>query len=254
MHSIISIKTLCIIPARLGSTRLPRKPLALIAGVPMVVRTYSAAAACKAIDKVIVATDSEEIKKIIEGVGGHVVMSPSELKTGTDRVAFVAQQFPEYDVVINLQGDEPFIKPEMLTTLIQPFKTDPTVKMTTLGSPLDFSTQHKSPDFVKVLYDFNSDAIYFSRSPVPYFRQPADNVNVLHHKGVYAFTKEFLQLYTQLPQTPMEIAESLEQLRVIEHGFKIRICKVLQQTLEINTPEELEVANVKLNTTTDYTT
>ncbi len=242
MQSITAMKTICIIPSRLGSTRIPRKPLALIAGKPMVVRTYQAAKSCKDIDKIVVATDSEEIKTIIEQAGGIAVMSPAELKTGSDRVAFVAEQFPEYEVIINLQGDEPFMKAEMLSTLIQPFRTDATVKMTTLGSPLNFETQHQNPDIVKVLYDFNGDAIYFSRSPLPYFRQPSSNINVLHHMGVYAFKRDFLQVYNKLPQTPMEIAESLEQLRVIEHGFKIRVCKVLHHTLEVNTSEELAMA------------
>lgn len=236
------MKTLCIIPSRLGSTRIPRKPLALIGGKPMVQRTYEAAMSCSDIDKVIVATDSDEIKHVIEKIGGNAVMSPAELKTGSDRAAFVAEQFPDYDVIINLQGDEPFMKDEMLSTLIQPFKQDPSVKMATLGSPLNFETQHQNPDIVKVLYDFNGDAIYFSRSPLPYFRQPSNNVNVLHHMGVYAFKRDFLQQYTKMPQTPMEIAESLEQLRVLEHGFKIRVCKVPQRTLEINTPEELLLA------------
>lgn len=236
------MRTLCIIPSRLGSTRIPRKPLALIGGKPMVQRTYEAAMSCTDIDKVIVATDSEEIKQVIENIGGNAVLSPAELKTGSDRAAFVAEHFPDYEVIINLQGDEPFMKGEMLSTLIQPFKQDASVKMATLGSPLNFETQHQNPDIVKVLYDFNGDAIYFSRSPLPYFRQPSKNVNVLHHMGVYAFKRDFLQQYTKMPQTPLEMAESLEQLRVIEHGFKIRVCKVSQRTLEINTPEELEQA------------
>lgn len=236
------MKVLCIIPARLGSTRIPRKPLAMIAGKPMVQRTYEAAMSCPDIDKVVVATDNQEIIDVIKAAGGDAVMSPEALITGSDRVAFVAEQYPDYDVVINLQGDEPFMQGEMLSALIKPFKEDESVKMATLGSPLHFESQHQDPNTVKVLYDFHGDAIYFSRSPVPYFRQPSDNINVLHHKGVYAFRADFLKQYAKLPQTPMEIAESLEQLRVLEHGIKIRVCKVPHRTLEINTPEELEQA------------
>jgi 3-deoxy-manno-octulosonate cytidylyltransferase (CMP-KDO synthetase) len=240
------MKVICIIPARLKSTRLPRKPLAMIAGKPMVQRTYEAAITCPDIDKVVVATDNQAIIDVLKAAGGEAVMSPEALETGSDRVAFVAEQFPDYDVVINLQGDEPFMKGEMLSTLIKPFKQDDSVNMATLGSPLHFESQHQDPNIVKVLYDFHGDAIYFSRSPLPYFRQSAknvaENINVLHHMGVYAYRKDFLRQYTRLPQTPMEIAEALEQLRAIEHGFKIRVCKVPHRTLEINTPEELERA------------
>lgn len=236
------MKVLCVIPSRIGSTRIPRKPLALIGGKPMVVRTLEAALSCNDIHKVIVATDSDEIKSVVSAARGLAIMSPSELKTGSDRVAFVAEQFPDYEVVINLQGDEPFMKAFMLSALIQPFKRDPKVNMATLGSPLNFDTQHTDPNIVKVLYDKQGDAIYFSRAPIPYFRQPSSNINILHHMGVYAFRPAFLRAYTRLPQTPLEIAESLEQLRVLEHGFKIRVCKVPERTLEINTPEELEEA------------
>jgi 3-deoxy-manno-octulosonate cytidylyltransferase (CMP-KDO synthetase) len=236
------MKVICIIPSRISSTRIPRKPLALIAGKPLVIRTFEAAQRCIDINKVVVATDSNEIAEVIYQAGGEAVMSPAELPTGSDRVAFVSEQFPEYDVVVNLQGDEPFMQASMLSSLIQPFKKDDSVNMATLGSPLNFEKQHSDPNIVKVIYDCKGDAIYFSRSPIPYFRQPSKNVNVLHHMGVYGFRREFLKQYTKMPQTPLEIAESLEQLRVLEHGYKIRVCKVPQRTLEINTPEELEQA------------
>ncbi len=236
------MKIICCIPARLKSTRLPEKPLALIQGKPMVQRTYEAAMKCPDIDKVVVVTDHQAVIDIIEKIGGEAIMSPEALATGTDRVAFAAEQFPQFDVVINLQGDEPFIQPQMLSTLIKPFKEDESVQMTTLGSPLDFDTQYKDPNIVKVLYDLKGDAIYFSRSPIPYFRQASDNVNILHHMGVYAFRYDLLQQYCKLPQTSLEIAEALEQLRAIEHGIKIRVGKVSKKTLEINTPEELAQA------------
>lgn len=241
------MKVLCVIPARVGSTRILRKPLALIAGKPLVQRTYEAAKSCQDIDKIIVATDAEEIINVIKMAGGEAIMTPATLPTGSDRVAFVAEQFPDYQIVVNLQGDEPFMKPEMLSALIEPFREDKTVKMSTLGSPLHFESQHQDPNIVKVLYDKQGDAIYFSRSPIPYFRQPSNEVNVLHHMGVYGFKSDFLRQYTKLPQTPLEIAESLEQLRVIEHGMKIRVCKVAHKTLEINTIEELKEAQSWIN-------
>lgn len=236
------MKVLCVIPARMGSTRIPRKPLALIAGKPMVQRTWQVANACDAVDKVLVATDDQAIAEVVSACGGEAILTPANLQTGSDRVAYVAEQYPEYDIVINLQGDEPFMKASMLQALIAPFIEEQTVQMTTLGSPLDRDKDHANPNIVKVIFGINGDALYFSRAPIPYFRQPSEQAKVLHHKGIYGFRREFLLQYTQLPQTPLEIAESLEQLRALEHGFAIRVCEVAERTLEINTPEELAEA------------
>lgn len=233
---------MCIIPARIGSTRLPRKPLAMIGDKPMIQRTYEGAAHCTDIDRVMVATDSEEIKEVVEACGGTVVMTPENLMTGSDRVAFVAKEFPDADVVINLQGDEPFIKASMLSALLKPYIEGEDPDMATLAHPLDFDKAYQTPDFVKVLYDKQGYAIYFSRSPIPYFRNQTTDVPVLHHMGVYAFRSDVLQKYTQLPQTKLEVAESLEQLRALEHGYRIKVCEVPEGTLEINTPEELAQA------------
>ncbi len=235
-------KILCVIPARIGSTRLPRKPLALLAGKTMVQRTYEAARSCDAFAQVIVATDNDEIADIIRACNGDVVMTDSSIETGSDRVAFVASQKPEMDVIVNLQGDEPFVKKEMLTALVQPYLDGERPLMTTLANPLDFETQYHSPDMVKVIVDKNSDAIYFSRSPIPYQREVIKNIPVYHHQGMYAFTRDFLLQFTKLPQTPLELSEKLEQLRVLENGYKIRVCITPHKTLEINTPDELAKA------------
>lgn len=233
---------LCVIPARIGSTRLPRKPLSLLAGKPMVYRTYQGAKACSAFTKVVVATDSKEIFDIIADCGGEAVMTDSSIETGSDRVAFVSKQFPEMDVVVNLQGDEPFVRHEMLTALVQPYLNGERPVMTTIANPLDYERQYKNPDFVKVIVDKNFDALYFSRSPIPYQREVIENIPVYHHQGMYAFTREFLEKYTKLPQTPLELSEKLEQLRVLENGYKIRVCITPFKTLEINTPAELAEA------------
>lgn len=235
-------KILCVIPARIGSTRLPRKPLALLAGKPMVHRTYEAACTCPAFSQVVVATDSEEIANVIHACGGKVVMTDATIETGSDRVAFVAQQFPDMEIIVNLQGDEPFVRHEMLTALVQPYLNGERPEMTTLANPLDFTTQYSSPDVVKVIVDKNQNALYFSRSAIPYQREVIANIPVYHHQGMYAFTREFLQLYTTLPQTPLELSEKLEQLRALENGYKIRVCITEHKTLEINTPEELKLA------------
>lgn len=221
---------------------MPRKPLSLIQGKPMVQWVYENASRCNVLTKVVVATDSEEIAEVIHSINGNVVMTDPDLPTGTDRVAVVAQTMPEMEVVINLQGDEPFIKPRMLEQLISPYLAGETPEMTTLAYPLDREKNANNPGAVKVITDLNGNALYFSRSPIPYFRQEVVNTPVYHHMGLYAFRRDFLMLYRELPQTPLERAESLEQLRAMEHGYKIRVCLTEDRTLEINTPEEFAEA------------
>jgi 3-deoxy-manno-octulosonate cytidylyltransferase (CMP-KDO synthetase) len=237
-------KILCVIPSRIGSTRLARKPLAMLAGKPMVQRTYEAARTCSAFTEVVVATDSDEIADVIKKCGGKVVMTDSAIETGSDRVAFVAGLYPDMEIIANLQGDEPFVRKEMLTALVQPYLNGERPEMTTLANPLDFTKQYQSPDMVKVIVDKNHNAIYFSRSPIPYQREVIQNIPVYHHQGMYAFTREFLLTFTKLPQLPLELSEKLEQLRALEHGYKIRVCLTEHKTLEINTPEELAQAQV----------
>lgn len=232
---------LCVIPSRMASTRLARKPLLAIQGKPMVQWVFEAASRCSAITKVVVATDHDEIAQLIQGCGGDAVMTDPSLPTGTDRVAAVAALYPTMDVVINLQGDEPFIKPQMLETLLSPYLNGELPAMSTLAYPLDFDHAYTDPGCVKVIADLKQNAIYFSRAPIPYFRQTIP-VPIYHHMGVYAFRRDFLMQFSQLPQTPLEKAESLEQLRALEHGYKIRVCVIADKTLEINTPEELALA------------
>jgi 3-deoxy-manno-octulosonate cytidylyltransferase (CMP-KDO synthetase) len=238
------MKILCVIPSRLASTRTPRKALALIQGKPMIQRVYEQAIKCSTLSKVIVATDSNEIADVVKAVGGEVVMTDPNIPNGSERAATVAESYPDMDVVINLQGDEPFVKPEMLTALVQPYLDGETPEMTTLACPLDFESEYPNPNFVKVITDKNGYAIYFSRAPIPYFRQQdyAGELPAYHHQGVYAYRKDFLKIYKNLAQTPLEQIELLEQLRVLENGYKIRVCVTQHRTLEINTPEELKLA------------
>ncbi|MDR3477350.1 MAG: 3-deoxy-manno-octulosonate cytidylyltransferase [Gammaproteobacteria bacterium] len=231
---------LCVIPSRIGSTRLHRKPLLSIQGKPMIQWVYENASRCKALTKVIVATDSNEIADVIYACGGTVEMTDPNLLTGSDRVATVAKKFPEMNVVINLQGDEPFIQPRMLEQLIAPYLAGEAPDMTTLAYPLE-KTKFNEPGVVKVITDVNQNAIYFSRAAIPYFRHDT-KVPVYHHMGLYAFRRDFLMHYKTLKQTPLELAEALEQLRVIENGYKIRVCLTEERTLEINTPEEFAAA------------
>jgi len=241
------MKTLCVIPARLNSTRLPQKMLQLIQGKAMIELTYSKAVQCSDIDAVVVATDSEEIATLIRKQGGTVVMTPAELATGSDRVAYVAKgcegfDATDYDVIVNLQGDEPFVKPQMLSELLVPYENGENPSMSTLAYALKDTTEYNDPNIVKVIVDHQGYAIYFSRSPIPFCRQQVDTIPALHHMGLYAYQRDFLLQFTTWPQTPLEKAELLEQLRAIENGHRIRVCKTTTRTLEINTQEELALA------------
>lgn len=206
----------------------------------MVQWTYENALRTRILNKVIVATDSDEIASVIDKIGGHVMMTDPNLPSGSERVAHVAESFPDMDVVINLQGDEPFIKPHMLETLVAPYLTGENPDMTTLAYPLE-KHKYNTPGAVKVIANLHQNAIYFSRSPIPYNHHAA-NAPVYNHMGVYAFRRDFLMLYKNLPATELEKAESLEQLRVIEHGYQIKVCLTQEKTLEVNTPEEYEQA------------
>lgn len=238
------MKILCVIPSRINSTRLPRKALLPIQGKPMVQWTYENAARCKVLSDVVVATDSEEIADIITKVGGNIAMTDPNIPNGSERAAVVAERYPDADVIINLQGDEPFIKPIMLEQLVAPYLNGDNPEMTTLAYPLE-KDKYTSPGSVKVITDLHGNAIYFSRAPIPYYRTD-HKAPVFNHMGLYAFRRDFLKLYRTLPATPLEMAESLEQLRVLEHGYKIRVCLTEERTLEINTREEYDQAQAFL--------
>ena len=206
----------------------------------MVQWTYENAKRCPILTDVIVATDSEDVAKIIRNIGGKVELTPSELATGSERVAYVSENYPEMDIIINLQGDEPFVKPHMLEQLVSPYLAGECPPMTTLAYPLD-KTKYNQTGTVKVLTDLKQNALYFSRSPIPHYRTDVE-APVYNHMGIYAFTRDFLMVFKNLAKTPLETAESLEQLRAMEHGYKIRVCLTQEKTLEINTPEEYEEA------------
>lgn len=235
---------LAVIPARHGASRFPGKPLVPIAGRPLVQRVYDAARSCARFDRVVVATDSDAIADCVRGFGGEVMMTRDDHPTGTDRVAEVAAAHPEADVVVNVQGDQPFVTAAMLEALVEPYVIGGSPPMTTLGCPLA-EDDVDDPNVVKVVLDQQGDALYFSRNPIPHYRTPGP-APVLHHLGLYAFTREFVLRYPSLPPTPLEERESLEQLRVLEHGIRIRVCRTTHAVLEINTPEDHERAEALL--------
>lgn len=238
------MKILCVVPSRLGSTRLPRKPLRIIQGKPMIQWVYERASKCNLIDRVVVATDNQEIASVIEQIGGEAVITDANFSTGTDRVAAVARAYTDVDVVINLQGDEPFIQPKILEELVSFYINGENPEMSTVAFALE-PKYYIDPNVVKVIVDRKNFALYFSRSPIPYLRvndKTLDQFPVYHHMGLYAFRRDFLLEFAKMSQTPLEIAESLEQLRALENGYRIKVAITSHKTLEINLPEELEAA------------
>jgi len=230
---------LAVIPARYASSRFPAKPLAMIEGKPMIQRVYESASKCKAFSKIIVATDDPRIVSIVEAFGGEVELTRIEHQTGTDRVAEVASRHPNYNVIANIQGDQPFVTLEALEKLVEPYLRDELPDMTTVGAPLDMLTGYKDEHTVKVICNQKHRAMYFSRAPIPFFRNAVHNPPVYHHIGLYAFRRDFLFFYAMLPPSPLEQSESLEQLRAIENGYTIQVGLISKPILEINTPGDL---------------
>lgn len=232
------MKILCVIPARYASTRLPGKPLADIAGKPMVVRVYNQVVHSKLATDVIVAVDDERVLEAVHTHGGKAMMTSPEHPTGTDRLAEVALEYPDVDVVINVQGDEPLIEPELIDRLAQCFIDDPKVDMATVKTPLA-PEDIDNPSNVKVITDQQNFAIYFSRSVIPYKRNTMD-LPIYKHIGIYGYRRNFLLQYAAMDPTPLEEAESLEQLRAIENGYKIKVIDTPSQFVGVDTPEDLE--------------
>jgi 3-deoxy-manno-octulosonate cytidylyltransferase (CMP-KDO synthetase) len=235
------VRIVAVVPARYGASRFPGKPLADLDGRPIVQWVYEAATACPDFDEVVVATDSEDIAARVRTFGGAVELTRSDHETGTDRVAEVAERRENADVVVNVQGDQPFATPEMLSALVEPYVSGQSPPMTTLACPLTDEESWEDPNVVKVVCDRNDDALYFSRSPIPH-RGKGDPVDGRHHLGLYAFTRETVLRFPSLEQTPLERRERLEQLRALEHGIQIRVCATDRAVLEVNTPEDLERA------------
>ncbi len=230
---------LAVIPARYASSRFPAKPLAMIEGKPMIQHVYESASKCKAFSKIIVATDDQRIVDAVEAFGGEVELTRIEHQTGTDRIAEVASRHPNYDVIANIQGDLPFVTLEALEKLIEPYLRDELPEMTTVAAPLDMLTGYKDEHTVKVICNQKQRAMYFSRAPIPFFRNAFHNPPVYHHIGLYAFRRDFLFFYAMLPPAPLEQAESLEQLRALENGYTIQVGIISKSILEINTPDDL---------------
>ncbi len=239
------MKFMAIIPARYASTRFPGKPLAVLGGKTVIQRVYEQVSSL--LDEVYVATDDERIFQAVESFGGRAVMTRTDHKSGTDRIEEVAEKIgSDADVIINVQGDEPFIQPSQIETLMHLFDA-PETQIGTLGKRFETIEGVENPNSPKIVTDNRGFALYFSRSSIPYVRGIDRNLWLeaypfLKHLGIYAYRREVLREITQLPQGRLEKAESLEQLRWLENGYRIRVGLTDVETVGIDTPEDLQRA------------
>ncbi len=237
-------RVVAIIPARFGSTRLPGKPLADICGKPMIQHVYERAARAKTIDWCLVATDDERIASVVRGFGGHAVLTPENLETGTDRVAFVARSLRDADILVNIQGDEPLLEPAMVDEAVRILLVNDQANAGTLVRVLDDERDLDNPGVVKVVLDLNSNCLFFSRSAIPFARDHAGGNRTAHHHyykhiGLYVYRRRFLLRITDLPRTPLEMTEQLEQLRILENGEQIKAAVTVFDTIPVDTPDDL---------------
>jgi len=233
-----------IIPARYASTRFPGKPLVDIAGKSMIQRVYEQSKKCVHLAEVILATDDERIYKHVHDFGGSAIITSPNHQSGTDRCAEVALQHPQYDVIINIQGDEPFIDPEQISKLAFCFK-DAGTQIATLVKKIGANEELFNINSPKVVINKLSEAVYFSRSPLPHIRgqEPENWLNhftYFKHIGIYGYRADVLQQITKLPVSSLEKAESLEQLRWIENGYRIKVAETELETFAVDTPDDLE--------------
>lgn len=233
-----------VIPARYGASRLPGKPLAQIDGRPMIWYVWRNAVKSRCASRVIVATDDERIAEAVRGFGGEVRMTSPACASGTDRVAETARSLPD-EILINLQGDEPLMHPSVIDAVAGPLIADPGVRMSTAALLRDDPEEFARPSVVKVVVDDRGDALYFSRSPVPYYRDSGGG-RFRKHLGIYGYRKDFLLALGGLPPSSLEEAERLEQLRVLEHGFKIRVVDVEFDSVGVDTAEDLRAVETRI--------
>jgi 3-deoxy-manno-octulosonate cytidylyltransferase (CMP-KDO synthetase) len=251
----MKVRTLGVIPARFGAQRFPGKPLASIAGKTLVQRVFEQAAKAQRLDKVIVATENTRILEAVEAFGGDAMLTSPECATGTDRVAEVARAY-DCDLVLNIQGDEPLMRPEMIDQLIEGMQSDPKCVMGTLARKLESAANLDNPNVVKVALARNGNALYFSRSRVPFVRDARSGdsqewlklARFYKHLGIYAFRREFLLKFVDLPQGELEKTEKLEQLRALENGFSIKVLITPHDSIGVDRPEDVELVEQILRT------
>jgi 3-deoxy-manno-octulosonate cytidylyltransferase (CMP-KDO synthetase) len=249
------MRVTAVIPARYASTRFEGKALADIMGKPMVQHVYERTLRASLVSEVIVATDDPRIEAAVKAFGGRVEMTSLSHETGTDRLAEVAERV-DSEIIVNVQGDEPLIEPAMIDEAIRPLIDDDSIVMGTLKSRVRNLHDFLSPNVVKVITDCNGFALYFSRSPLPFFRDKWDDLKdeafasgrllCYKHVGMYVYRRDFLIRYAGMPQTYLECAEKLEQLRVLENGYRIRVVETEHESIGVDSPPDLEKVLEKL--------
>ena len=250
VDSVPPLNIVAIIPARYASTRLPGKALADLGGKPMIEHVYRRVSAARGLSAVIVATDDLRIATRVHDFGGKVRLTKATHVSGTDRLAEVVATM-DCDIVVNVQGDEPLIDPRAIDELVAPFTTEPGVQMTTLFRRINDASELNNPNVTKVVVDRGGFAMYFSRAPIPYSRDPRGGWPPLYrHIGLYAYRRKTLLVLASLDPTPLEQAESLEQLRALEHGIRIRAVETQYESFGVDTPDDLEQVRRLLTTAT----
>lgn len=238
-------RTVAIIPARYASERLPGKPLADIGGKPMIQHVYERASRARLLDAVCVATDDERIAAAVRAFGGTAILTPADIRSGSDRVARAAQSLEDAGIIVNVQGDEPLIDPGMIDEAVEPLLRDRSLDAATLVRQVQAAEELMNPAIPKVVLDREGFCLYFSRSPIPFVRDiPADcwhsSATFFKHIGLYVYRRAFLLTYASLPQTPLERAEKLEQLRILEHGYRIKGVVTVHDSVPVDTSEDLD--------------
>jgi 3-deoxy-manno-octulosonate cytidylyltransferase (CMP-KDO synthetase) len=229
-----------IIPARWASSRFPGKPLVDLLGKPMIQHVYERSRQARTLERLVVATDDDRIFQAVRAFGGEVVMTRADHPTGTDRLAEAAAGM-DAEIIVNIQGDEPLIEPEVIDAAAQPLLDDPSIPMGTLRARITDPEALHNPNVVKVVVDRQGFALYFSRALIPYARdKDVSEVTYYYHPGLYVYRKEFLLKYASLPPTPLELTEKLEQLRALEHGYRIKVVETAHHPVSVDRPEDVE--------------
>ena len=239
-------KAVGIIPARWGSTRFPGKPLHPIAGKPLLRHVWERCRRAKKLDRVIIATDDMRIASAAFDWGAEVSLTSPRHCSGTDRVAEVARKAKEFTYVINIQGDEPFIEPSLIDKLVETLRADDRIDIVTAAHPFESQKAASSPHQVKVVLDLSSNALYFSRSPIPFLQNRHTGIKVLRHQGIYGFRREALLQFVKWKPSPLEQTESLEQLRALENGVTVHVLVTKHGSPGIDTPQDAKALEQKL--------
>jgi len=236
------MKIIAFIPARYDSKRFPGKPLALIAGKPMIQHVYQCGISCPEISDVYVATDDERIFQCVHKFGGKAIMTEKRHPSGTDRIAEATRKMnlDKDDIIVNIQGDQPVFQPSVITQMITPLRKDRDIPMSTLKYRITEENEVENTNYVKVVTDKKEFALFFSRHPIPFFRDLKSIKIHYKHLGFYAYRMDFLEKFASLPLGELEKVEKLEQLRALEHGFRIKVVETSFDSVEVDTPEDIE--------------